>query len=191
MGIKYLQFAREKQEIDISCFHYLQTYFLQQPLSAWRDCIPQVPPRAAMLLPGANSSIGNAIRLNASQGELLSRGAHSLSGTLNSVALTRYCSGRSIRITEKKPRDTARKRLPLSHISPIPLLTWSGISPQTQQHTHEHSEGSTTRVPSITGSTVSTTAMGKLLPASPHTGTLQKLSPPGVERKTCTEPSPP
>ena len=71
-------------------------------------------PIAAEPLPGANSSIGNAILRNASQGELPSRGAHSLSGTLNSTAFTRYCSGRSIRITEKKPRDTARYLEPVS-----------------------------------------------------------------------------
>ena len=79
-----------------------------QPFLQVQSHVPPTERFAGVHLPGANSSMGNAILRNASQGEPVSVTQHSLSGTLNSTALTRYCSGRSMRMTEKNPRDTAR-----------------------------------------------------------------------------------
>ena len=109
-----------------------------------------------------------------------------------SDALMRYCSGLSSLMTEKKPSETARCLCPPS-TSPFPMrsLSLSGISPQQRQQQQRHSCGSTTLVPSITGSATSTTAVGLLVLISPSQGTEQKLSDASFDRKILTSPSPP
>lgn len=86
---------------------------------------------------------------------------HSLSGTVYSVAVIRYCAGRSMRTTEKKPSDTTRN---LSSSPPIRLpltdfVTDSGIS-STEQQQQQQVCGSTILAFRIIGSTVSNTATG-------------------------------
>ena len=143
---------------------------------------------------GENSFIGNSIARNTEQGSSLSTYSHSFSGTEYSVALIRYCSGRSILVTEKKPIDTARKRSPGSVRSPetLPEMCPGTSLAEQQQQQQEHCCLSRMRVVSITGSASSTTATGRfVLPQQlfASSGTVQKLSSSGLLLNIETFPS--
>ena len=77
------------------------------------------------------------------QGSSSSVFIHSLSGTQYSVALIRYCAGRSIRTTEKIPKETLKNLSPswLSQSVPDTVEdTQSGIT--LQQHPTLHTQQS-------------------------------------------------
>ena len=120
---------------------------------------------------GLNSHTGNAILLKILQGLSSSAVIHSLSGTAYSVALMRYCAGRTIRTIEKIPMVTTSSRSCLSpppKCPSIPRAILSGMSSQQQQQHGLHSCFSTIFVDKMMGSTISTTASGTFF--LPHVG---------------------